>query len=228
MDDGAVLQASRAVERFSRAMDSVRIGTNREGFLEDLVQSTLQVTQVDRVAAILMEQNTVCRETAAARNGRPYAADEETRKASARMTIKAGKRGRDDDGNPVPAIEAFGTKVFLTAPLDGNFAVTLILDKAPLESGDLVAAANLLAALARLQKARTEDAQRNAAEEAVTAQGGVGAVAFLKPVADLERDAIELALRTTGWNKEEAARKLGISRASIYMKVKKFGLQKPI
>jgi transcriptional regulator of acetoin/glycerol metabolism len=42
-----------------------------------------------------------------------------------------------------------------------------------------------------------------------------------------ERDAIVTALRKTGWNKDEAAAELGISRATIYRKIKRFGIRTP-
>lgn len=42
-----------------------------------------------------------------------------------------------------------------------------------------------------------------------------------------ERDAIVAALQKTGWNKDEAAAELGISRATIYRKIKRFGVRTP-
>ena len=42
-----------------------------------------------------------------------------------------------------------------------------------------------------------------------------------------ERDAIVAALQKTGWDKEAAAAELGISRATIYRKVKRFGIRAP-
>jgi transcriptional regulator of acetoin/glycerol metabolism len=42
-----------------------------------------------------------------------------------------------------------------------------------------------------------------------------------------ERDAIVGALQKTGWNKDEAAVELGISRATIYRKMKRFGIRTP-
>lgn len=42
-----------------------------------------------------------------------------------------------------------------------------------------------------------------------------------------ERDAIVAALQKTGWHKDEAAAELGISRATIYRKIKRFGIRTP-
>jgi transcriptional regulator of acetoin/glycerol metabolism len=42
-----------------------------------------------------------------------------------------------------------------------------------------------------------------------------------------ERDAIVSALKKAGWNKDEAAAELGISRATIYRKIKRFGIRTP-
>ncbi len=42
-----------------------------------------------------------------------------------------------------------------------------------------------------------------------------------------ERDAIVAALQKAGWNKDQAAVELGISRATIYRKIKRFGIRTP-
>jgi transcriptional regulator of acetoin/glycerol metabolism len=42
-----------------------------------------------------------------------------------------------------------------------------------------------------------------------------------------ERDAIVAALQKSGWNKDDAATELGISRATIYRKIKRFGIRTP-
>jgi serine/threonine-protein kinase PknK len=51
------------------------------------------------------------------------------------------------------------------------------------------------------------------------------AVIAVRPMHEIERDAIRLALRETGGNREEAARRLGISRAAFYVKLKAYGLR---
>lgn len=49
-------------------------------------------------------------------------------------------------------------------------------------------------------------------------------VTRVAPLKQIERDAIRLALGLTGGNRAAAAEHLGISRASIYQRIKKFGL----
>jgi len=55
-------------------------------------------------------------------------------------------------------------------------------------------------------------------------EGHGGSVIEVKPMAEIERDALALALKRTGGNREAAARKLGISRAAFYVKLKKYRL----
>lgn len=43
----------------------------------------------------------------------------------------------------------------------------------------------------------------------------------------VEREALVTALRDAGWNKAVAARELGISRATIYRKIRAFGIHRP-
>ena len=50
------------------------------------------------------------------------------------------------------------------------------------------------------------------------------AVVLVKPMEEIEQDAIRLALEQSGGNREEACRRLQISRAAFYVKLKKFGL----
>ncbi|MBL8769426.1 MAG: sigma 54-interacting transcriptional regulator [Planctomycetes bacterium] len=50
------------------------------------------------------------------------------------------------------------------------------------------------------------------------------AVVRVKPIDVIEKEAIELALRDCGGNREEAARRLHISRAAFYVKLKKYEL----
>lgn len=47
----------------------------------------------------------------------------------------------------------------------------------------------------------------------------------LRTLEEIERDAIQLALAHTGGNRDQAARLLGISRTTIYDKIRKFGFQ---
>ena len=79
-------------------------------------------------------------------------------------------------------------------------------------NGDLITRRELPAAI-------TEAA---APEEAASA--AVGALAGL-PLDELERRAIGETLRCTGDNKSEAARQLGITRATLHNKLRKYGLE---
>jgi DNA-binding NtrC family response regulator len=44
---------------------------------------------------------------------------------------------------------------------------------------------------------------------------------------EVERRHIEIVLKSVGWNKARAARKLGIDRATLYRKLSRFGLDRP-
>jgi two-component system, NtrC family, response regulator HydG len=64
-------------------------------------------------------------------------------------------------------------------------------------------------------------------------QGPVAPVAAaspgpIRPIADLERDEIVRALEETRGNKNQAARRLGISRRALYRRLEKFGLGGPV
>jgi two-component system response regulator AtoC len=54
---------------------------------------------------------------------------------------------------------------------------------------------------------------------------GAAGPAEVKPLADLERDAIERALRTVAGNRRKAAELLGIGERTLYDKIKKYGLE---
>jgi len=63
--------------------------------------------------------------------------------------------------------------------------------------------------------------------EASTAPGPApasGASPTVKPLADLEREAIDRALAETGGNRREAAERLGIGVRTLYEKLKRYGL----
>ena len=44
----------------------------------------------------------------------------------------------------------------------------------------------------------------------------------------IERDTIEQAMRASGWNKAKAARRLGLSRTQLYVRLRKYELEKPL
>ena len=58
----------------------------------------------------------------------------------------------------------------------------------------------------------------------LTTEQGDGSLAGLK-LDDVERRAIEETLRQTGDNKSEAARRLGITRATLHNKLRKYGME---
>jgi transcriptional regulator of acetoin/glycerol metabolism len=43
----------------------------------------------------------------------------------------------------------------------------------------------------------------------------------------VERATIEQVMRDTGWNKSKAARRLGLSRTQLYVRLRKYDLEKP-
>jgi transcriptional regulator with GAF, ATPase, and Fis domain len=44
----------------------------------------------------------------------------------------------------------------------------------------------------------------------------------------VERQTIELVMRDTGWNKSKAARRLGLSRTQLYVRLRKYDLENPL
>jgi transcriptional regulator of acetoin/glycerol metabolism len=51
---------------------------------------------------------------------------------------------------------------------------------------------------------------------------------LLTPMERAERDAIVEVLRATGGNKKDAARRLGISRTTLYNAIRAFGIVAPV
>ena len=43
----------------------------------------------------------------------------------------------------------------------------------------------------------------------------------------VERETIEQVMRDTGWNKAKAARRLGLSRTQLYVRLRKYDLEQP-
>lgn len=224
MSSERVSTAVKWIERFAQSVDAVKTSGEAKPFLSDLLGAALVIARAGRGHAIAMEGDTVVAEVARTATGDAFDIESEARKTAARLALRASEK--NGSSGRFHGIEALGGRQYLTFTLSGRTACTLVLERidGPIEA-ELQATAALALAASRIHS--NGHATRPRESEAAVAAGGVGAVAYLKPVVELERDAIELALRTTSWNKEEAARRLGISRASIYMKVKKWGLQKP-
>jgi two-component system response regulator HydG len=68
------------------------------------------------------------------------------------------------------------------------------------------------------------DARRAAAGE----EAGAAAVPGVKPLADLEREAILSAIRTLNGDKLQAAKLLGIGKTTLYRKLKEYGIADPL
>ena len=83
-------------------------------------------------------------------------------------------------------------------------------------NGDLITPRELPQAVARAADAPLPAEQ--------PAEQGDGSLAGLK-LDDVERRAIEETLRQTGDNKSEAARRLGITRATLHNKLRKYGME---
>ena len=44
----------------------------------------------------------------------------------------------------------------------------------------------------------------------------------------VERDTIEQVMRDCGWNKSQAAKRLGLSRTQLYVRLRKYELEQPV
>jgi two-component system response regulator HydG len=62
----------------------------------------------------------------------------------------------------------------------------------------------------------------------VAEAGAVGAESQLKPLAEMEKDAILSAIRTLNGDKLQAARLLGIGKTTLYRKLKEYGIADPL
>jgi transcriptional regulator of acetoin/glycerol metabolism len=59
-------------------------------------------------------------------------------------------------------------------------------------------------------------------------EAGVSAAPGVKPLADLEREAILGAIRTLNGDKLQAAKLLGIGKTTLYRKLKEYGIADPL
>ncbi len=74
-------------------------------------------------------------------------------------------------------------------------------------------------------EASTEQAQAAQPAAGAPAAAPARASGAERSLRDMERESIQQALIETGYNKEAAARRLGISRASIYRKIRQYQIQ---
>lgn len=221
-------------ERLLRVTRNLGERTDRQVFVDEITRGALEIGIGHRAYTVLMDGDTLAAE--AAHGEAPRAdAPQDPRKRGARLAI-AAVRALQDPRREVAALapEIVGRSIAFPFVVKDQLAGAVIVDSDQsivAGSRDVAFAVVYVTLAARLFAkggASSGDTKtiRPSHKDGLALEG-VGAVKFLKPVAELERDAIELALRQTNWSKEEAAKRLGISRASIYMKVKKFGLQKP-
>lgn len=216
------------IDRYVGAFTAIKPTEDRDEYLANILNAVLTVSRARRGHGILMDGDTVLCEISADSSGQGHEVSEEDRKTLARAALGI-TRGAPDSTH----LSVDGSNARICFRVDENSAGAINLEMDGMANDyerELAMAVALTLAAGKLLSANEKQAraeQRAVQIESAVAGGGVGAVAYLKRVSDLERDAIELALRTTNWNKEEAARRLGISRASIYMKVKKHGLQRP-
>ncbi len=121
-------------------------------------------------------------------------------------------------GRPVPGVSKEAKELLLSYPWPGNVReLRNALERAAiLVEGGLITAAHLPISVTR---------QDSAARGAVPAPAG----AFLPPegvdLESLERDYVREALKKARFNKSRAAKLLGLTRAQLYSRIEKYGLE---
>lgn len=222
-------------ERLLRVTRNLGERTDRQVFADELTRGALEIGVGSRAYAVLMDGDTLAAEATQGEAPRADAA-QDPRKRGARLAMAAVRAMQDPRRDTIAlAPEIVGKSIAFPFVVKDHLAGAVIVDadqSIAAGSRDVGFTAVFVALAARLfAKSGSADDTTKPTPRPMSKDGlaleGVGAVKYLKTVAELERDAIELALRQTNWSKEEAAKRLGISRASIYMKVKKFGLQRP-
>ncbi len=244
MQKDNVQSALARADRYLKAVAGVGFAGDDEAFLSSLARCAMSAAGAARAYGILLDGDTVVTESGCSAAGEGWAPEGESRRLAARAATQMLKSKPDEHGpthTKAAGIETLGDRVLIPFRVEGNTAGAILLEHATAFADGtltldlaiaLVATAGRTRMLTKTHNGALENARKAEARvrdmEGQIASGGVGGVSILKPMSELERDAIELALRTTGWNKDAAARRLGISRASIYMKVKKLGLQRPV
>jgi Transcriptional regulator containing PAS, AAA-type ATPase, and DNA-binding domains len=121
-------------------------------------------------------------------------------------------------GRPVPGVSREAKELLLSYPWPGNVReLRNALERAAiLVEGGLITAAHL-----PISVTRQDSAARGAAP------GAAGA--FLPPegvdLESLERDYVKEALKKARFNKSRAAKLLGLTRAQLYSRIEKYGLE---
>jgi formate hydrogenlyase transcriptional activator len=128
-------------------------------------------------------------------------------------------------GRSVPGVSREAKDLLLSYPWPGNVReLRNALERAAiLSDGGLITAADLPIGVARQDSAAARAAPR-APQTAAAATNS-----FLPPegvdLESLERDYVKEALRKTRFNKSRAAKLLGLTRAQLYSRIEKYGLE---
>jgi two-component system response regulator HydG len=123
-------------------------------------------------------------------------------------------------GRPVPGISREAKDLLLSYPWPGNVReLRNALERAAiLSDGDLITAAHLPIGVARQD------------QPAAGVDGGALQAPFLPPggvdLDSLERSYVQEALRKARFNKSKAAKLLGLTRAQLYSRIEKYGLER--
>jgi two-component system, NtrC family, response regulator AtoC len=122
-------------------------------------------------------------------------------------------------GRPVPGVSREAKDLLLSYPWPGNVReLRNALERAAiLSEGGLITAAHLPISVTRHES------------PAARAAAPTGPGAFLPPegvdLESLERDYVKEALRKARFNKTRAAKLLGLTRAQLYSRIEKYGLE---
>jgi two-component system NtrC family response regulator len=125
-------------------------------------------------------------------------------------------------GRSVPGVSREAKDLLLSYPWPGNVReLRNALERAAiLSDGGLITAADLPIGVAR---------QNPPAARAASRAGTAATNPFLPPegvdLESLERDYVKEALRKTRFNKSRAAKLLGLTRAQLYSRIEKYGLE---
>ena len=128
-------------------------------------------------------------------------------------------------GRPVPGVSREAKDLLLAYPWPGNVReLRNALERAAiLSDGDLITAAHLPIGVTRQESPASPAAPRAGTDATASTSP------FLPPegvdLESLERDYVREALRKTRFNKSKAAKLLGLTRAQLYSRIEKYGLE---